>query len=189
MNIVQIKDDSRVQSLNNRIYSRNIPSHRLQSQFDPRPQSTKYTHMPMIQTYSPITVPIRKEKPYKHHSQFNPGTRAPYDGYSTQIDNESTLHNMFMVNQKYANQSVYVPRSRSDLYNVYVPNDRPEMDPHQLLSKQEVWGSFNPDPYHIGTDQFRTHTRQRVKNISTYVSRVNLNYIQQPEDTQNKDTN
>lgn len=176
MNIVYVKDDSRVQNLNNRIFSRNSPSHTLQSQYDPRPQSTKYTRMPVFDKYKDEkVVNIQREKEYDQGSQFNPGTKAPYSGYATHVDHESQVKNMFMIQQKYSNQCIYIPSSTSDLYHHSVPNDRPELNPHQLLSKTEQWKPFNPDIYNIGTERFRTHTRQRLKNIPLFMNQINMN--------------
>lgn len=175
MNIVYVQDDSRVQTLNDRLFSRNVPSHTLQSQFDPRPQSTKYTRMPVFDKYRNEKVAvIQREKEYDQETQFNPGSKAPYSGFATHIDHESQVKNMFMVQQKYSNQSIYIPTSTSDMYNVYVPNDRPEVNTHPLLSKKEVWRPFNPDVYNIGTERYRTHTRQRLKNIPLFMTNVNI---------------
>ena len=163
------QDDSRVQTLNSRVFERNIPDTILQSYFDPRPQNTKYHRFPLKDRIVKNSFPIYKRKDFQPRVHFNPGTFSPFEGKSTNIDSESRVKNMFMSNQKYGNQNVYIPSSNSDMYlndvKKYTTNTN-EQDVHPFLQEQNVFASFNPDTYHLNkTDLFQGHTRQKLKDI------------------------
>lgn len=170
---VCIKEDTRVQQLNNRIYERNIPSHTLQQQFDPRPVRTRQILFPTIEchldnfekTPANTQTPIHIYNTYNQHNQFNPGTSAPFSGYATSIDNESRLHNSFMASQKYTPQSKYIPSSSSDLYKVKMPVDTTLQQPYPNLFRHPQFQPFNPNCGNMGSNVFNNHTRQQVKNV------------------------
>lgn len=171
---VCIQNDNRVQELNNRIYNRNIPSHNLQSQFDPRPVRTRQILFPTIDCHLDNFMKvgnnieqIQIQENYSQQTIFNPGTKAPYSGYATSIDNESRLHGSFMPNQKNTPQSEYIPSSQSDMYNVEV-TQRPNIQTHPMLFRQEVFNHFNPNCGNMGRDFFNNHTRQQVKNLQIH---------------------
>jgi len=173
-----LKNDERSQSINKRLLSRIQPSHILQPYFDPRPQETKYTKMPIYKKPS-ISFPVDKLTPIKRGShiynlstQFNPGDNAPYEGYAINVDNESTLKNIFLVNQKHSTQSHYIPSSTSDLYNITLPvsihNDN---NIHHYVQQ-----SYNPIftnghdldyiQYTNNNPTFNHHSRQHIKTFS-----------------------
>lgn len=163
------QDDSRVQTLNNRVFERNIPDTILQSYFDPRPQNTKYHRFPLLDRVVKNSFPIHKRKDFQPRIHFNPGTTAPFEGKATNIDSESRVKNMFMSNQKYGNQNVFIPSSKSDMYlnDVQKYNmDFNEPEVHPFLQERNTFASFNPDTYHINNNViFQGHTRQKLKNI------------------------
>ena len=108
-------NQERTQQLNDRIFSRNIPSSQLQMQFSSRPVSTKYATMPIVNPRAKSQIPINVAPTYETTEVFNPGTSAPWSGFPTKIDDESKLRNQFFALQK-CEQSEYVPSSTSDLY-------------------------------------------------------------------------
>ena len=64
INGVYYCNNERVDELNERIASRNIPSQKLQAQFDVRPVSTKYAMMPILDRRAVPTVHIEKMPNY-----------------------------------------------------------------------------------------------------------------------------
>lgn len=169
---VSICNIDRLEVLNNRIYTRNIPSQQLTSNFDPRPVRTRQVVFPALDCYQPSQTEIQKHPTYSQHGQFNPGSSAPYSGWASNIDNESKVKALFRTTQKWAPQNSYIPDTRSDLFidgrNIY--REMPErsaqrLGPHQLLFKQEQFDHFNPNKCNLGGDLFNNHTRQQTKNL------------------------
>ena len=64
---------ARTEELNERLYSRNIPSAPLQQQFSIRPVPTKYTKMMILDQRQKSEVPIQQEPTYNIQTTFNPG--------------------------------------------------------------------------------------------------------------------
>lgn len=163
----------RLQILNERIFERNVPSTVLQQQFSQRPVSTKYSILPIFDTYKETTIPIVTQPIYKQEAVFNPGTSAPFNGYVDAINTESSLRNQFFAIQK-CEQSEYVPSSKSDLYSVEIPEKKPhpqlshgiEPDNRSLLFSQDELEKFNPNVFRLGGNLFKNHTRQQLKGIS-----------------------
>ena len=155
----------RTQELNDRIFSRNIPSAQLQMQFSSRPVSTKYATMPIVNPRAKSQIPINIQPTYETTEVFNPGSSAPWAGFPTKIDDESKLRNQFFALQK-CEQSEYVPSSTSDLYEVAVTST-PVLQPHPGLFHTEDFSSFDANPCNLGKDRLYNHTRQQVKDIPT----------------------
>jgi hypothetical protein len=159
-----LKNIDRQESLNERISSRNIPSSYLEPQFSMRPVPTKYVFMPMIDSIQKSSVPIASTMPYNVGKTFNPGTaQAPWSGYANNVDIETILRNQTFALQK-CDQSLYVPSSMSDLYNVSAVG-RQEEQTHPGLFEQPHLESFNPNSLNIATDVFNNATRQQIKNV------------------------
>lgn len=168
MNGVYIKRNTKEDAMNNEIYQRNIPSKPVQMVFDPRQVQTRYVRFPMIDAKTPARVTVDHRGPYQQHGQFNPGSSAPYEGYATNIDQDSRVKNMYAANQKYTPQSNYIPSSHSELYNEpTIHNSKPYVNDHPLLFQQETFASFNPNPNHLGGNMLYNHTRQQVKNVKS----------------------
>ena len=118
VNGVYYCNNDRVDELNARISERNIPSQKLQSQFDIRPVSSKYAMMPIFDRRATPTVPIERMPTYDLANTFNPGNaQAPWSGYATNIDDDSKLRNQFFALQK-CDQAYYIPPTTSDMYKV-----------------------------------------------------------------------
>ena len=156
--------NDRVDELNDRISERNIPSEPLQAQFGLRPVSTKYAVMPILDQRAKSNVPIKQYTTYNNANTFNPGTRAPWSGFATNVNTESTLRNQFFALQK-CEQSNYIPGSNSDMYNVLVTGRNVEQPFPDLFSTPE-FETFNPNVCNTGNNFFDNFTRQQIKNIS-----------------------
>ena len=155
----------RNEALNDRIYSRNIPSGNLEATFSPVPVSTKYSMMPIFDQYKQATVPIVTRGFYNVGRTFNPGNaEGPWSGFASNVDVETVLRNQTFGLQ-YCEQSVYVPSSNSDLYQVEVIG-RQEIQTHPALFQQEQFQPFNPNTLNLGTDIFNNATRQQLKDLS-----------------------
>lgn len=168
---------NRLEDINNRILERNLPSSFLQQQFSSRPVSTKYSLLPILDTRTPSNENIINRKPYDVSETFNPGTSAPFIGFSKNINDESILRNQFFALQR-CEQSVYVPSSESDLYVIKKSiNDKEERNDkiHNLLFKETEMGNFNPniDVNKIGNNFFDNNTRVQLKNINDKYSKNN----------------
>jgi hypothetical protein len=159
-------NQDRDKELNNRIAARNIPSQPLQPQFSLRPVPTKYTKLPIVDQRSIAQVPINCAPAYNTTNVFNPGNaEGPWSGFANKINTESDLKNMFFALQN-CDQSVYVPKSTSDLYNMQVTPQEVN-NPHELLFHQEEFNPFNPNRCDVGKDFFNNHTRvQRLEKAN-----------------------
>lgn len=156
----------RTAELNERISERNIPSTPLEPSFSVRPVSTKYDMMSVIDRREKSSIPIKKQSVYSVNKVFNPGTaQAPWDGFANRINDESRLRNQYFALQRCDN-SVYIPPSTSDMYNVNV-GGRIEKQTHKLLFKTDDLGYFNPNPDsdNVGNNIFNNCTREQIKNM------------------------
>ena len=154
---------------NTRIYDRNIPSHMLQPYLDVRPVMTKYSYFPVVDPRKAISVPLIQMPTYNVHQTFNPGnSMAPWSGFASNINLESELRNQIYALQK-CSQSVYVPKSSSDLYN-YKFKTVAQPNPHQLLFQNESFASFNPNPDSkmVGSGMFYNNTRSQVRDLTKH---------------------
>jgi hypothetical protein len=152
---------------NTRIYDRNIPSQMLQPYLDVRPVMTKYSYFPIVDPRKETIIPLKQQPTYNPHSVFNPGnTQSPWSGFASNINVESELRNQIYALQK-CSQSVYVPKSSSDLYD-YKFKTKTIDQQHDLLFKNETFSNFdpNPEPSIIGTNMFMNSTRTQVKDIT-----------------------
>ena len=99
---------------------------------------------------------------YNVQNTFNPGNKAPGAGFFNNVNTESLLRNQFFALQK-SDQSVYVPPSNSDLYNVNIVS-RPTVQPHPDLFHKTEFMPFNPNIVNGGTQIFNNFTRQQMLN-------------------------
>jgi hypothetical protein len=154
------------QDTNQRIYERNIPSQILQPYFDFRPANTKYTYFPIVQPLAPAHVPLQVMPVYNSTKVFNPGnTQSPWSGFAANINTESELFGQIYALQK-CSQSVYVPESKSDLYETPMnTNSRPTT--HSLLFESQSFCPFDPNPdiNEVGTNLFLNPTRVQIRNM------------------------
>uniref|UniRef100_A0A6C0B0B6 Uncharacterized protein n=1 Tax=viral metagenome TaxID=1070528 RepID=A0A6C0B0B6_9ZZZZ len=154
-------------SINTRIYDRNIPSHVLQPYVSVRPVMTKYSIMPIVDPRTPVSRPLTVQPVYNTEQVFNPGNnQAPWSGFATNINTESELRNQIYALQS-CSQSVYVPSSNSDLYTFHFTNKNSNaQQPFPGLFQKDYFSPFNPNPENIGQGVFQNYTRQQTKDIS-----------------------
>jgi hypothetical protein len=157
----------RTDELNHRMNERFFPDKPLQANFDPRPVPTKYSHFPIINRRTSHKESIQREPLYKIEDNFNPGSsRAPSDGFLANIDVETKLRNQSFALQHGADQNVYIPSSKSDLYITSIVS-RPSVQPHpDLFSRHQFVGRnvTNVENTNIGKDLFFNHTRTQLRN-------------------------
>jgi len=156
------------QQTNQRIYDRNIPSQLLQPYLSVRPVLTKYSYLPIVDPRKEIKVRLEQMPYYNTETIFNPGnTQSPWSGFATNINKESELRNQIYALQK-CSQSVYVPSSKSDLYNYSFQPKNNSKSTHSLLFSKEKFDDFNPNPEStiIGTALFNNATRVQVKDLT-----------------------
>ena len=155
------------QETNSRIYDRNIPSQLLQPYIDVRPVLTKYSYFPIVDPRKELHVEPLQVPTYNVHQVFNPGNRvSPWSGFASNINKESELRNQIYALQK-CSQAVYVPSSKSDLYD-YKFKTITQPNPHQLLFQNDNFSSFNPNPDEnvIGVNLFNNNTRVQVRDLT-----------------------
>ena len=157
-------NQERVDELNQRIYSRNVPSQPLQPNFDIQPVSTKYARLPILDRRAPVKTEIKPITTFDVTRNFNPGNAVgPWSGFSSKIDDESTLRSQFFALQS-SDQSVYIPSTNSDLYKPSVEEKRDVSEP--LIFKQEAYSKPQTPRclYGMGGNIFNNDSRQQLKN-------------------------
>ena len=155
---------NRTQELNSRISERNIPSAPLQPNFSSRPISTKYSILPVVDRRAKSSVPIKRLPTYNSEVTFNPGTaKAPWSGFSNNINKESELKNMYFALQN-CQQAQYIPSSKSDMYQTFVTGTNIQQ-PFPDLFTEQAFNNFNPNSCNIGGNVFSNCTRQQLKNV------------------------
>lgn len=110
---LKLCNQDRVEQLNDRIYSRYVPTFSPQMQFDPRPTPTKYMSFPISGGLPPVPTPIISRPSYDVSSSFLPGDSAPWNGFD--VNQESKLKNINFALQK-CPQATYVPSSKSEMF-------------------------------------------------------------------------
>jgi hypothetical protein len=155
-----------IDELNARINSRQFPSSPLEPNFSPRPVPTQCTTtFPILDHHNNGKEPIIPYPKYNSDAIFNPGNcRAPCSGFK--IDLETELRNQNTLLNHGASQSIYVPSSSSDLYNVNIIS-RPSVQPHpELFTIPQFERNIHPNlsNTNIGNQQFFNHTRTQLRN-------------------------
>ena len=157
------------EEMNKKIYDRNIPSEILQPYIDVRPVLMKYSYFPIVDPRKELKVPMEQLPTYNVHKVFNPGnTTSPWSGFASHINKESELRNQIYALQKCSN-SVYVPNSRSDLYQYNFKTEK-QLNPHELLFQKENFPSFNPNPEPeiVGSSAFYNSTRSQIRDLTKH---------------------
>jgi hypothetical protein len=154
---------------NRKLYSRNIPSQPLQPYLNVRPVMTKYSYLPIVDPRREINVKLQQMPTYNTNNVFNPGTnQAPWSGFASSINVESDLRNQIYALQK-CSQSVYVPKSNSDLYNFsFTAENAKVQQTHPLLFEKNNFESFNPNPDTkvVGSSMFMNPTRVQIRDMT-----------------------
>ena len=165
---IRMNGNQRTEELNNRLSYRNLPSHNLQPQFGIRPLSTKYALMPVLDRRPKENIQIDQKPAYNIHTTFNPGTaQAPWSGFATNVNIESSLRNQFFALQRGGNQACYIPEKNSDMYEskINATQNLEQNQPFPSLFVKEQFQNFNPCPSDNGTQIFSNFTRYQIKEI------------------------
>jgi len=153
--------------MNARSYVRNIPSQPLQPYLDTRPVLTKYSIMPVVDPRREIKTPLVQQATYNTSQIFNPGNDfAPWSGFASNINHESDLRGQIFALQE-CSQAMYVPDSKSSLYNVHWESRKVNQPFPGLFKKEELGPSeLNADPKIMGISLFNNATRQQLKDLT-----------------------
>ena len=157
-----------LEEMNKKIYSRNIPSRPLQPYLNVRPVMTKYSYLPIVDPRREINTKFEDLPTYNIKNTFNPGNRvSPWSGFATNINTESELRNQLFALQK-CSKSVYVPSSRSDLYDHKFLTQTTPLGERKLLFSEGNFEEFNPNPDEkvIGISLFNNNTRVQLNDIN-----------------------
>lgn len=158
------------QTINDRIYSRNIPSTNLEPYLSDRPLNTKYVHLHNINTIQKQLniqqIQHTLDEKYKNYNMievFNPGTSAgPWSGYSSNIDTESILRDQ---EHRIPCKPTYLPNyNTSDLYTIhapYAPQNIKEFPylPANIIQTNELKSNKSKENIQQQPISFNTHTR------------------------------
>ncbi len=155
----------RTNELSKRMYERNIPSEPLKSEISFRPEQTKFTILGKEENYRDHNCePRDKYANYEPNKIFNPGNGgAPWYGYASNINNESTLRNQFFALQK-CDQAKYIPSTNSELYNARIVA-QPMPSPHPHICRRDDFEPFQPNTCGIAKQLFHNHTHQQIKDL------------------------
>jgi hypothetical protein len=157
----------RLEDLNTRIADRQFPDQPLQPQFGMRPVATKYSYLPIIERRAEATVGINKIPTYNQYATFSPATRnGPVATYLANIDLETILQNRNVSLQHGADQGVYVPSSKSDLYGFSAVGRGESMGDRGLLFERHALATKMPEvAQQLGRDRFHNNTRVQLRGL------------------------
>ncbi len=160
--------NNRVDELNDRIHSRITSDYNLAPNFTPRATPTRQTLLPIIPHVRPANVYIKPTPDHYVNLNFNSSTtRGPPSGYINNVDIETSLRNQNTVLQRGAPQGIYIPSSKSELFNVRVPaSSITSAQPFPNISKTErIYTQIPPSLLNnqIGVDRFNNHTRTQLR--------------------------
>ena len=159
--------NDRADDINERMSSRHFSDSPLEPQYDPRPAQTKRTLFPIVKNAQQSSVPILPYPVYNSSANFNPGNKmAPVSGFVQNIDVETVLRNQTFALQHGASQSIYVPSSSSELYNVTVVPSHSVQQHQHLFDTPIFTNNIHPNlaGVNIGGDRFFNHTRTQLRN-------------------------
>ena len=142
---------------NTRIFDRNLKvDGTVEYKYGIHPVSTKYSVLPILDQRTPSNTPIN-----------NNNNNATV--FSNNVYTESLLRNQFFALQHGSPRSVYIPDSKSDLYNYAVCNNNnnniSEQQPFPLLFKTFTFDQGNNCPKNMGADFFNNCTRYQIGEI------------------------
>ena len=150
--------------INNKLYERNLADNLIKPSIDFRSLSTRNVLYPMADErlkYKPRDY--QKYNPEKGFAPIN--RKGPFEGFC--VDDESKLKNQLFALQHGADQSVYVPSSKSELYNVEVPKGTDNLQqPFPNLFFIPTMTTDIPQVVDsIGKEYFFNHTDMQLRNL------------------------
>lgn len=162
-----MRTDPRLDELNSRLASRNVPDVPLRPNFDLRSVPTRYVHpMATRDVRSAPKVSIKHDR-YVNQGFAPVTTTGPVAGFRVQT--ESELRNQWTPLGTRNDHDVYVPSSHSDLYRIEMaPTTQTPTQPHPGLFARDTYTTtaMNPALHHVGVLPFHNDTRGQVRNKS-----------------------
>jgi hypothetical protein len=167
----------RLEELNERIHNRIIPDNnvKLNPVFDIRSVPTRNCLIFPVIDFKTSNKKLKNDTHYKIEENFAPiQTKGPFINFVCNVDKESHLRNQIYALQHGAEQSVYVPSSKSDLYNTSVPLSSVNIQqPFTGLFERGRNFVTTQNQYvnnsSIGRDTFHNNTKVQLRtNISEY---------------------
>ena len=164
---LQYRQNMNIDEFNTRLNERIFSDSPLEPNFSMRSVPTKYTVFPVVNHRKPLTEEKLNYVSYNQQMNFTPAvSKGPVSGYMNNVDTETILRNQTFGLQRGMGQDLYVPSSKSELYNVSVVS-RPSVQPHKGLFAEHTFSNKpHPNVEHttIGRDQFFNHTRTQLRN-------------------------
>lgn len=168
--------NGRTEEINKRMENRYFPDTVIPPNFDPRPVSTRFCVLPMVDMRKQTTDAPTKITPDQTGGQFiySPATsRAPPATFFRSVDLETQLR----TGNTRSIKNIYIPSSNSDLYRVQItPSAVPcsanttEIMPPFLFSSLGQYSKHIPSGLgNIGNDYFHNHTKTQLRD-----NRVNI---------------
>jgi hypothetical protein len=157
----------RLDELDARLVSRQFPDRPLQPNFSFRSVPTKYSRFPLIDRRVKPEVAIRREEMYNTATNFSPATsNGPVASYLANIDLETVLQNRHVSLQHGADQGVYVPSSKSDLYKFSAVGRQEDMgDRSMIFEKHSLDTKVSDIAKRVGQDRFHNNTRTQLRGL------------------------
>jgi hypothetical protein len=157
----------RVDELNDRLSSRHFPDIPLEPNYNIRPVPTKYALFPVVNRRQKVAEPLLQYVEHNPYFNFNPASsKSNVKGFQKNVDTETILRNQTIALQHGADQGVYVPSSKSDLYNVSVVSTPGEQTHPLLFTKMEHSNRPHQNlSNNIGNNTFFNHTRTQLRNM------------------------
>jgi hypothetical protein len=158
---------------NQKMYERNLPSHVIQPYLSSIPENIRYQdmndHLHSLQRREEFFQKSKNIQLYSQETVFNPGDKAPWSGFSSNVDTESILRNQTCAYQK-GDVPHYVPSSQSDLYQHSVettnslPNTHPLLFRTNHFSPKDVQNNIHVQK--TGYKLFMNETRVQMKDLN-----------------------
>jgi hypothetical protein len=159
----------RLEELNERISQRNLPDRytNLKPNFDVRSAPTRNRHTFPILSTKPIHA-NPQHMSYSTTMNFAPiQSKGPFEGYLSNVQKENHLRNQVFPLKHGDDDSIYIPSSKGDLYNVTIPITRRERQPFTELFYRPTdyvtsQNNFIND-MDVGKNFFNNPTRTQLK--------------------------
>jgi len=159
--------NARLDELDERLAERQFSDRPLQPNFDFRPVATKYSYLPIIDRRARPQVPIVKHEMYNTATNFSPATsNGPVASYLANIDLETILQNRHVSLQHGADQGVYVPSSKSNLYGFSAVGRQEDLGERAMIFDKYSLATKGSDvAKQVGNDRFHNNTRTQLRGL------------------------
>jgi hypothetical protein len=108
-----------------------------------------------------------RQEMYNTATNFSPATsNGPVASYLANIDLETVLQNRHITLQHGADQSVYVPSSKSDLFGFSAVGRQEEMGERSMIfDKHSLATKVSEVARQVGQDRFHNNTRTQLRGL------------------------